>query len=1361
MSERWIANKFGLFNFWYYDEEEFQLLNGKILLRGSNGSGKSVTTQSFIPLLLDGNKSPSRLDPFGSTARRMENYLLHDEHEDRIGYLYIEFKKPKSGLYITIGIGIRAKKYKQMDSWYFILKDGRRINKDFKLYKKIGEKYPLTKQQFKNILGEGNVFTESQKEYMNKVNEHLFGFSDIENYEELLKLLIEIRSPKLSKEFKPTKIYNILNNSQKTLSEDDLRPMAEAMDNMDTLNMRLMTLGKSLKAAEGLRKSYDNYNKYILFSKSKDYLERESYIRDLSNQRKELLHDIDELKNKQELMKTEVGLLEDSYNKAKVQYEKLMQNDIFSTKNELENLKIEIDAGTEQVAKLKENLHKKNQEIKERENILQDTKNEQEYLKRSILFELDNLKSYGEEFSFEEDKFLKSELLRDIVAYDFTFIKNSLDKEEKSLSLGLKAIKEYEKVQEKKEKCELHKDKTYKIIEGLESQLKESYEYFTQIKEEYMEKINIYNKNNNEFKLSEKELQELFKVINKVECIDDLGDIKPLIVDIYSNLRGTLLLNKQKLNEDIKVKKEEIKELEDNIRELKEQKQSEFILDEMVEKSRKVLTDYKIPFISFYKAFDFKQDSEDEQKRFIENALIDMGIIDALIVPKEYGNKVNDLILKDKYLCVDNYSLKNVKDQSNLSSFLKLEKGEFVETYKNELEEILQSISIKDDKDTYIISNGEYSIGVIKGKTSSKDEVKYIGEESRRKYREYLIEKKFEEVNKIKIEITSIEESLNYLQDKLGNLQREYEAFPSKEDLKVNLEIIEEKEYQLKRFNNDLVDIKEQEFQINKEIVKLKKNVFERTSNIDIQKDSKSFEDALDALRDYEKTLISLEIIIEKFKNYNYTIQAMCEQIEYIREYADNILQSLADLNIKLHEKINKSNGLREVLVKSNLKEIEKAIEESKSIVDTYPKRITDGSNEVTRITSNIQVNLEKEEKLKNKIQRGKELFEIVEQSLIGELQLNYVDVSIEDDLSKKAKYVINNYKLDKNKDKNTYARELFESVQRYEGDLRGYNLKNIEIFVPKETIEDEEKRILYMNAKRFEIVFKFNGTVSLYNLIQLLKEAIEEQKLFISEKERQIFEETLINTISTKITAKIYQTKVWVEQMDNLMKSMNTSSGLKFSLKWVPRKSNSENELDIVSLVNILQRGAIVGDEDIQKLSKHFKEKLIVQKREIEASDEVVNYQSIIKNILDYRQWYEFRLYFSKPLEGKKELTDNEFFKFSGGEKAMAMYVPLFAAINAKYNGADKKDCPRIIALDEAFAGVDENNISDMFKLLEKMNLDYVLNSQVLWGDYDTVKELAICELTRDSEDDIIVVERFQWNGKEKVVVFEGEDIE
>jgi len=146
---RWVPNRAGLFNFWYYHEQIFNFSNGKMLLRGANGSGKSVTMQSFIPVLLDGRKSPDRLDPFGSKARRMEDYLLGEkdvvDHDERTGYLFMEYKMRGSEKYITTGIGMQAKRNKGLKSWYFIIKDNRRIGIDFFLYqKKFNEKIPLS-----------------------------------------------------------------------------------------------------------------------------------------------------------------------------------------------------------------------------------------------------------------------------------------------------------------------------------------------------------------------------------------------------------------------------------------------------------------------------------------------------------------------------------------------------------------------------------------------------------------------------------------------------------------------------------------------------------------------------------------------------------------------------------------------------------------------------------------------------------------------------------------------------------------------------------------------------------------------------------------------------------------------------------------------------------------------------------------------------------------------------------------------------------------------------------------------------------------------------------------------------------------
>ena len=45
MNERWKMNRIGFVNFWLYDEEDFEFEDGKLLLRGQNGSGKSIAAQ--------------------------------------------------------------------------------------------------------------------------------------------------------------------------------------------------------------------------------------------------------------------------------------------------------------------------------------------------------------------------------------------------------------------------------------------------------------------------------------------------------------------------------------------------------------------------------------------------------------------------------------------------------------------------------------------------------------------------------------------------------------------------------------------------------------------------------------------------------------------------------------------------------------------------------------------------------------------------------------------------------------------------------------------------------------------------------------------------------------------------------------------------------------------------------------------------------------------------------------------------------------------------------------------------------------------------------------------------------------------
>ena len=168
---------------------------------------------------------------------------------------------------------------------------------------------------------------------------------------------------------------------------------------------------------------------------------------------------------------------------------------------------------------------------------------------------------------------------------------------------------------------------------------------------------------------------------------------------------------------------------------------------------------------------------------------------------------------------------------------------------------------------------------------------------------------------------------------------------------------------------------------------------------------------------------------------------------------------------------------------------------------------------------------------------------------------------------------------------------------------------------------------------------------------------------------------------------------------MNDLMESMNTSSGLSFSLGWTSKKADSEGQLDTKDLVELLKlEGSLMKESDLNKLSEHFRSKIAEARRIQDDLGKNQSFHSIMREILDYRKWFEFKLYYKKTGQNKKELTNNAFYQFSGGEKAMAMYVPLFSAVFARYEGA-RMDCPRLISLDEAFAGVDEKNIRDMFR--------------------------------------------------------------
>lgn len=1359
MNSEWQLNKIGLLNFWYYDEQEFEFLDGRMLLRGANGSGKSVTMQSFIPLLLDGNMRPERLDPFGSRARKMENYLLEegDEREERIGYLYMELKRTDSDVYTTIGIGIRARKNKKLDTWYFCVTDQRRIGKDLFLYKDVQNRLPCTRQELRNRIGEGGRVMETQNEYAQCVNRLLFGFETMEEYQELIDLLIQLRTPKLSKDFKPTVINEILSRSLQTLSEDDLRPMSEAIENMDNLKTNLDALNDSVRAAEQIEKAYQQYNEIVLYDKAllfsgagKECRELERNAKELSAQKEECSRRLteetehyEELKQEEEVLRKEEDSLKDSDAARLKQQEISLEQQLKEAKEEAAG-----KAGQEQDKK------EKYQET-ERKHREQQEKNEQIWSEIEAHFE--EMEDIMEDIPFDEYSFLKKELTAEPEKeYAFSGHNRLLSEYIKRVESGRDALLEEQSCQRNYDRKLQELDECRSGQEQKERECRQYEKLLYETREEVIERFYQWEKQNEQLHLPDEIKQKIAKEIEQYHFGTDYSEIRGLGTAVFFQKEGELNAVLHEKEQQRNALAEEYAMLQKELEEWRGKRDPEPECSEAVQKNRKLLEEKGIPFLQFYKTVEFGMQMSEEQAAHVEEALLSMGVLDALIVPAEYREQIRKL---DPGVC-DRYIFSDVAHvKQNLQELLDVDNGENDILKYQSIANILSAIGVQaggvreEAGSTWVDTEGNYRIGVLEGTTTHDYTARYIGVKARERFRMEKIAELEQSVALMEQELAEHAEQIRQLLADKELLHQEWSAFPADVNLKAAAKDYADRSYELERMDRQIAGLREQLQQIKTELDQIQIQVREICRKCYLAPRLDLFTQALKDLGTYRELLMEVQVNHDRYRSGIRYMRTLEDSLEEIDADLDAIRYELGRTTRKVKELEASLRSVQEQLQLTDYEAIRERLDYCLSRLKKLPderetsaKQQTHWKDDAERLEKELQQQVISYQKAKNRFGR-------LEKAFAAEYQLGYVERSfvvnddMEDQAGKVCAMLAGKFGSRKQADLQS---NLQESYHQNRGYLLDYQLTMQSLFEE----EDEETSIFETSMRRIDIVAKYRGTsVHFRELLEKLREDAEEQKRLLSDKDRELFEDILANTVSKKIRAKIQASNRWVEKMNQLMTSMRTSSGLKLSLNWKKKHAEREEQLDTKELVELLSKDVeIMREEEVDRLSAHFRSKIAEARKLSEDGNSVQSFHAIMREVLDYRKWFEFTLECQKTGEKKKELTDRVFFTFSGGEKAMAMYVPLFSAVVAKYAGA-QNDAPRLISLDEAFAGVDETNIRDMFRLMVECRFNFMINSQVLWGDYDTVPGLAIYQLLRPENAKFVTVITYIWNGKERIL--------
>lgn len=747
---RWKLNKAGILNYWYYDEKVFNFADGRMLLRGSNGSGKSVTMQSLITILLDGNTRASRLDSFGSTARRIDDYLLGEkeisETDERTGYLYLEYKRENSDQYITTGIGLHAVRNSTtpIGFWGFILKD-KRINKDVKLYKTVKDadgragKAIYNRRELTDAIGSNGIVVTSRDEYARLVNRNIFGFSD-EKYAELVTLLIQLRSPKLSRDFKPTVVYDILNNSLPAIPEEELRPLTETLDNIRNIRAKKERLKKELAIFERLCRLYENANRAAIFEKYNKYVEADRSLRASRNNLNEVKSLLVQAELDKAVVERQYSDLRVEEKALKAEQEELQRNDIYHAIEEKE--KIEND-----LKELRSELDKKEKDL--------DDKHKKEIQYKSQIVEQDNViykyEKNGDEIKDEmnylaaECDFAANEDMMNSFKWNvsddfFATWEGMISNYKKKLQEVRDILREYDEYNSKYENMRSDYGEMSRQQDELNQNLADSEKELENEKEQIIKSLYEWeNKYSDCLEISADQHSSMIENIrNLYENEISWNNVLAYLDKMYNDAQQKINRKIADIEHRIEICSQELKRLNDELQILLSKKEIEPALPEEVILSRKKMKNAGISFIPFYEAVEYRPGLSDAIKERIESVLLSSGILQGIILQ---DNKSVKLLCQGFCDAVINSSNKQISG-ATLSNYLVSSDNESGIS-KERIIAILSSISIDEqalinrnmDISKVDIKAGIYHTGTIYGKAPMRDKAIYIGKKSREEFR--------------------------------------------------------------------------------------------------------------------------------------------------------------------------------------------------------------------------------------------------------------------------------------------------------------------------------------------------------------------------------------------------------------------------------------------------------------------------------------------------------------------------------------------------------------------------------------------------------------------------------------------------
>lgn len=1311
---RYVPTRAGIIGLWDYADEEFVFADGWLVLRGPNGSGKTKALELLFPFLLDGNISPRRLNPFASQDRTMKSNLLFGGKENGMGYVWMEFSDGQR--YLTIGIGLRANKHQDTPKrWHFVVEG--RVGVDFGLI--AADDRVCNRKEMIAQFPEGTV-VDAPREYRDRVNAALFGL-ETERYEQMLELVLTLRRPQLAKELNPESLSETLAEGLRPIDEKLIVDAAKSFEDMEAVAKTLA----SLRSAD--EQVSDFLKRYVTYVRAQAKLAVESVDgrlaavdaalgaeADAERLAKAAGEELERLTETAETAGEYVEELEGSL-------QGLKDSDAYRDRLELEDLRRSAASAETQAGVLAEEARARAEELEEARGEAEELAEQAETAAAAVELRSGETAGLAERGGLDWSFTDEAEHLRRSAAAACEQRGNDIRKVAEAADALDSATRERKTAEERAETAETN-------LEAATGELAAAHREVDSERESLARALD-------EWAL---EYHGALGTDLREEALEWAAETD---TETATHLRERATERTRAARSAIERRTHGLQARLDRVRSEVETKRSEWkrIRDEhddaptppaWRDQSRAQRAGAPL-----WQRVRFKDAVREREAASIEAALEAAGILDAWI--GDVGDAADQ-------------TLRPLPDGSRptgatLAGFLECE-----DAADTAVRAVLDSIAVRRPSGaegapySIVDPDGRFAHGAVIGRVG-KAAPEFIGATARRRRRERRMRDLEAEMETLRGEADELRDAVAGCEAEIRALDEALRAMPRAVDLVKALNNVVARELVCAERKGDFDSAEA----VLEEAIARQRGAAQR-----LQETERGHELSRGDLESVRRAVADFEGSVKDLLFAMRTHAGSQERLAQQQARVARLMPSVESMNTKTKEAQEEHRRLR-----SRLESIEQSLDadaatvfEQIAALDGRIKQAKQGVQEAERrregaMRAESRAGAEAEAAAGRTVDAVGEaraasfaLRPFCDDDLLGILDCptGHRWPEIDTDPGKSVlPATVSSLLAD--------LRSATAEVQATENSAKAATtivttrLQEIMAQLPATGLDhhllwDNSSGIITVEVDTDE------GRQAIGHYGRWLHDQREEQEQLLTEKEQGVLEDALLTSLTGQIHHRVLESRDLVDQMDSAMRERRTSSGLRLGVSWL-LKDFEPAERELFSLFNAAPAKLSTM---MPQIRKYFADR-IKQERARRGSE--TSYRDLLAEILDYRRWRKFEFTLLRPDGQKQRLTKRVHSQLSGGEQSVALHLPLFAAANAVF-GSAASHTPRMVGLDEAFAGVDEKGRGELMSLAAEFDLQMIMTGYDLWATFPDIAGAAHYSLSHDETTAAVSAMLMVWNG-------------